>query len=409
MKRTLALSTTLAAVLVITVACSAKTNKDEHADHDDHDDHGKQGEHGGETKSGHGEHKGEGHAGDEGVVKIGKAAIARNNIRVGKADAGRLGGGIEAPAEVTLLPDKIAHVTILVPGRLTSVKAKLGDKVKRGDLLASVESVDLSEAQSAVAQTQAALDIAKKNFDRQKELQTAGIGAKRNYDEAEAALRRAEADLAAAAHRTRVYGGSATGATVTVRAPIDGEVVERHATVGEVVDPEEAIFVVADLSKVAIDGRVYEKDVATAASGAPARLTLQAYPGKQWDGTLDYVSPRLDEKTRTVTVRMTLDNVDKSLKPGLFGLLTLLAKSDAPPLALVPVDALQRMKDGDALFVPGDAEGEFKLVPVAAGTKKNGQVEILSGLAPGDAIVVAGAFVLKSELLRGELGEGHAH
>lgn len=387
------ISLVVAPLLTVLVAsCNAKKENDEHSDHDEH-----------------GEHKREEHAGEEGVVTISKEALARNGVRVGKADAGRLGGGVEAPAEVTLLPDKVAHVTILVPGRLTSVKASLGDKVKRGDVLAVVESVELSEAQSAVTQTQAALDVAKKNFERQKELQSAGIGAKRNYDEAEATLRRAEADMAAAAQRTRVYGGSSSGASVTVRAPIDGEIVDRHATVGEVVDPEEPLFVVADLSKVAIEGRVYEKDVAVALVGAAARLTLQAYPGKQWDGALDYVSPRLDEKTRTITVRMTLDNAEKTLKPGLFGSLTLLANASEAPHAIVPTDAVQRMKEGDAVFVPGVEEGEFKLVPVAAGTKKNGQVELLSGLAPGDAVVVAGAFVLKSELLRGELGEGHAH
>ena len=409
MKRTNPISPVALIVALVVGGCSGKKD---HDDHDEHDEHG--GEHGkGGAHDEHGEQKGESHAGEEGVVQIGKEALARNGIRIGKADGGRLGGGVEAPAEVTLLPDKVAHVTILVPGRLTNVKASLGDKVKRGDVLAVVESVELSEAQSAVTQTQAAVDVAKKNFDRQKELQTAGIGARRNYDEAEASLRRAEADMAAAAQRTRVYGGSSSGASVTVRAPIDGEVVDRHATVGEVVDPEEPLFVVADLSKVAIAGRVYEKDIATAQSGAAARLTLQAYPGKQWDGVLDYVSPRLDEKTRAITVRMTLDNTEKELKPGLFGSLTLLAKAGEAPHAIVPADAVQRMKDGDAVFIPDgpeSAEGQkFKLVPVAVGTKKNGQVEILSGLAPGDAVVVASAFVIKSELLRGELGEGHAH
>lgn len=397
MKRDLIL-TTLAA-LALTLSCT----KD-----DDHDH-----EHEGEHKKGeHTEPKGDagGHAKhtEEGVVRVAQEAIEKNEIRVDRATAGRLGGGVEAPAEISFMPDKVAHVTLLVPGRITSVKASLGSKVKRGDTLAVVESAEVSEAQGASAQAQAALDVAKKAFDRQTELKAAGIGAQRNYDEAEAALRRAEADVGAAAQRTRVFGGGG-GGSVVVRAPIDGEIVERHATVGEVVDAEEPLFVVADLSQVAVEGRVYEKDVGGAELGAAARLTLQAYPGKTWEGTLDYVSPHLDEKTRTTAVRLTLDNGERKLKPGLFGTVTILAKDGAPPRALVPAAAVQRSKDGDIVFIPGDEPGEFKAVPVAVGTKRDGQAEIVSGLAPGAPLVVSGAFVLKSELMKSELGEGHSH
>jgi cobalt-zinc-cadmium efflux system membrane fusion protein len=413
----------LAVTLALAGACKDSDGHDhKDGDHDESQhkevghkdgDHGEKGEHkehdhGAEkkTEAGHG---GAHEEGEEGVVHVAKEAISKNDIRIEKATAGRLAGGVDAPAEVTFQPDKVAHVTLLVPGRITSVKAKLGDRVKRGDTLAMVDSAELSEAQGASAQAQAALDIAKKSFDRQKELQTAGIGAKRNFDEAEAALRRAEADVAAASRRTQVYGGGGGSSSVVVKAPIDGEIVERHATVGEVVDAEEPIFVIADLSAVAVEGRIYEKDVATVDVGATAKLTLQAHPGKSWEGKLDYVSPHLDEKTRTTSVRMMLDNAERKLKPGLFGTITILGKDDAPARALVPASAVQRMKDGDIVFVPTDEEGEFKVAPVAVGAKREGMAEIVSGLAPGDAVVISGAFVLKSELMKAELGEGHSH
>ena len=107
-----------------------------------------------------GKKHGDEHAGERSVVRVAKEAIDRNDIRVEKAGAGRLGGGVDAPAEVMFQPDKVAHVTLLVPGRITSVKASLGDKVKRGDTLAVVESAELSEAQGASGQAQAALDVA---------------------------------------------------------------------------------------------------------------------------------------------------------------------------------------------------------------------------------------------------------
>lgn len=424
MKRTSFFSSaTLAALLVLAGACKDSDDGHDHkeGDHDEaghkanghqEGDHKKNGEHDEHDRAeAKGEKHGDGdeHAGERSVVRVAKEAIEKNDIRVEKAGAGRLGGGVDAPAEVAFQPDKVAHVTLLVPGRITSVKASLGDKVKRGDTLAVVESAELSEAQGASGQAQAALDVAKKSFERQKELQAAGIGAKRNYDEAEAQLRRAEADVSAAQQRTRVYGGGSSGSSLVVKAPIDGEIVERHATVGEVVDPEEPLFVVADLSAVAVEGHVYEKDVAGVDAGATARLTLQAYPGLTWEGTLDYVSPHLDDKTRTTSVRMSLDNKERKLKPGLFGTITVLGKGDASPRAIVPATAVQRTKDGDVVFVPSKNAGEFHSVPVAVGAKREGQAEIVSGLLPGADVVVSGAFVLKSELMKSELGEGHTH
>jgi len=339
-----------------------------------------------------------------GVVHLSKEAIARNKVRVDVAKGGRLGAGVDIPAEVMLAPDQIAHVTLLVPGRITEVKKTLGDKVKAGEVIASVESAELGAAQSARAQAEAEVSVAKKALDRQIELKNAGIGTQRTYDEAEAALRRAEADLGAANQRTRVYGSGGSSTTVSLRAPFDGEIVERHASIGEVAEAGgEPLFVVANLSTVVVEARVYEPDVAAAVAGARVRITLQAYPGQSWESKLDYVSPRLDEKSRTLAVRMTLKN-DGRLKPGLFGTVTLLGSSETEdPRAVLPADAVQRAPQGDIVFVPGERDGEFKAVAVVVGARRGGEVEIQNGVAVGDRVVVEGAFVVKSELFRGAI------
>ena len=201
----------------------------------------------------------------------------------------------------------------------------------------------------------------------------------------------------------------------------------------------EPLFVVANLDTCVVSLRVYERDVAAAVVGAPIRLTLQAYPGASWEAVVDYVSPRLDDKTRTVLVRATLQN-DGRLKPGLFGTANILpllpaatkeaggdggdgavvdaaavdaavdaAVVDAGAHAIVPVDAVQRLPTGAAVFVPGVEPGSFRVVPVVVAGSRHGEVEIATGLEPGDDVVVEGAFVLKSEHQRAELGEGHAH
>lgn len=393
-------------------ACSDHDKGDDHDKKDEHGEHGDEHAKGEAVKAGHdakaaGAH--DEHAGEKSVVRLSKEALARNKVRIEPSKSGRLGAGVDIPAEISLAADQIAHVTLLVPGRVSEVKKTLGDKVKAGDVIALVESAELGAAQSARTQADAEVNVARKALERQKELKAAGIGTERNYDEAEAAVQRAEADLAAAGQRTRVYG-SGGGTTIALRAPLDGEIVERHASVGEVAEAGgDPLFVVANLATVVVEARVYERDVATAVVGAPVRLTLQAYPGESWETTLDYVSPRLDEKSRTITVRATLQN-DGRLKPGLFGTVTLLARADdTTARAIVPADAIQRLPEGDIVFVPGDEEGDLKAVPVTIAARRGGEVEIGSGLEPGARVVVEGAFVVKSELLRSQLGEGHAH
>lgn len=381
--------------LTTLVGCSAR---DEHGDeHDEHDEH-------------HDEAHGAGGAHGD-VVVLSAEAVARNHIRVEVAKGGHLGAGVDVPAEIGLAPDQIAHVTLLVPGRIAEVKKTVGDKVKAGDLIAYVESAELGAAQSARAQADAEVNVARKSFERQKELKAAGIGTQRAWDEAEAALARAEADLAAATQRARVYGSGGTSTTIALRAPLDGEIVERHASVGEVAEAGgDPLFVIANLASVVIDARVYERDVAAAVVGAPVRLTLQAYPGESWESKLDYVSPRLDEKSRTLAVRASLKNDGGRLKPGLFGTVTLRApaREGDTPRAIVAADAIQRTATGDVVFVPGANDNEFRAVPVVVIARRGGEVEVGSGLDPGARVVVEGAFVVKSELLRAALGDGHA-
>jgi len=139
-------------------------------------------------------------------------------------------------------------------------------------------------------------------------------------------------------------------------------------------------------------------------------LTLQALPGRTFTGSLDYVAPSLDERTRTLPVRVVLDNPDGVLRPGLFGTLSI-SPDDAggETVPAVSSGAVQRLGDETVVFVPGDEEGEYRAVPIVTAAHSGDLVRVQSGLRPGDRYVTAGAFVLKSELSRGELGEGHAH
>jgi cobalt-zinc-cadmium efflux system membrane fusion protein len=390
--------------LSLLTGCQSQPQPDEHhheATHEDHGDH-----------DGHDDHDDHGNQEPGGTVQISKIGLERSGIRTEPVRAEQLVGGIDAPAEVQLNPNRTAHVAPMVPGQIDEVRVSLGDSVEANQVLATMRSVALGEARSSVANARAAVEVARANFVRQEELKREGIGSQRAYLEAQGVLRGAESDLAAANERLHVYGGrKGSGSTTTIRSPLHGTVIERHATTGEVVSDGSSLFVVSDLSRVWVVGRVYEQDVAAARIGAPAVVSLQAYPGKVWEGDVSYVSHTLDPHTRTLDVRVELDNTDGTLRPGLFGRISLSPDAGgAEEVAVIPQSAVQRIDGQPMVFVATDKPGVFRPTFVTLGARARGKVEVRDGVAEGDQVVVSGAFTLKSELLAGQISEGeHQH
>ncbi len=347
----------------------------------------------------------------EGAVVVSAAAIERTPIRLAVVRRERLRAGIQVPAEIELNPDRVAHVTAVVSGQVAEVKATLGDRVKKGQVLATLRGVALGEARSELARAQAVHRVAEANAERQTTLEREGIGSQRALIEARGELARAQADLASARERLRVYGaGGTSGSVVAIRSPLDGIIINRHATSGEMAVPEKPLFVVGDPTRVWAVGRVYEQDLAAIQMGAGATVTLEAYPGRSWQGKVDYVAAVLDEATRTLGIRVELDNGEGILRAGLFGLIRLdIDGAGGNELPVVPEAAIQKVEDKDVVFVPGDEPGEFRATPVVVGARADGKAALTSGLTAGQQFVAEGAFVLKSELMKAEMGEGHAH
>ena len=399
------------AVAAVLAACSMGCRKGEHQEGktEEHKEEG----HGHEKGEGHEEHKEgeheeheEGEHGEENVVRLSKVAIERSGIRLGEPTRQSLSGGLVIPAEVRLDPDRTAHITPIVQSQVASVRVKLGDDVKKGQVLAELRSVELGEAGADIAKARAEVEVAEDRLARQRQLMDAGVGAQRALVEAEGEVKQAKAALRAAQARARVYGGAGGG---RLKSPIAGTVIERHAMPGEVAAPDRPLFVVAAVEEVWVVGRVYERDVGSVRKGAPASVRLGAYPERSWKGTIDYVAPVLDETTRSAEVRVTLSNPERLLKPGLFGTIALGVDDAGAPSLVVPEGAVMDVEGKTVVFGPGDEPGEFVALPVVTGGRAQGLVEIVQGVAPGKKIVVEGAFTLKSALLASELGEGHAH
>ncbi|MBN8613324.1 MAG: efflux RND transporter periplasmic adaptor subunit [Deltaproteobacteria bacterium] len=348
----------------------------------------------------HGEHGAE-HASE---VTLSEEAIARAGIQVGAVTRVTVAGGTAVPAELQADPASTAHVAALVASRVTTVSVRVGDRVTVGQRLAVLASADVGASRAALSEARVRRDAARAARDRQAQLVEAGIGARRSLVEAEANLAAVEAEMRGLGTGLRVVGGGG-GATVDITAPVAGVVVSLHASVGEVVEPGSALFVITDPSRLWVVGHVPELDLGIAREGAVGTLSVAAFPGRRWSGHVDFVEPALDEATRTLRIRFLLDQPDVTLRAGLFGQLSLAGERAGPTGLVVPGSALARMDGEDVVFVPADEERTFRSVPVRLGRRDGDVVEVLEGIDENAAVVISGAFTLRSELSRAELAE----
>lgn len=362
----------------------------------------------------HGDEESVEHGDEESEIALDQHVIERNGIKTETARRRLLLGSLQVPAEVQINPDKTAHISSLVPGRLAEIRVALGDPVRKGDVLATVESVELGRARADLRAARAQKIAADAEVRRMSTLVDEGIAAKKSRVEADARADRAGADLAAARSVLSVYGlAGGSGPTIALESPLGGTVIERHASPGEIVDRDTRSFVVADLSQLWVMGRVYEQDLSRVAEGVPAEVALIAYPGRTWEGVVDYVSSTLDEDTRSVAIRVVLDNPQGVLRPGMFGTIALgQVEPDGETrteVLSVPDTAVSTIGDRTVVFVTGDEPGSFRVRDVVPGVSAHGLVEIREGLQPDEEVVSHGAFVLKSEFSKASIGEGHAH
>ncbi len=341
---------------------------------------------------------------EHGLVRIDPHALETAGIRVGTAERRALSGGAQIPGEVRFDPMSTAHVAPLVTGRIRRVDAQLGQRVARGDVLATMESADVSGSQATLAAAQARLRAAETALERQQSLVEEGIGARRGLIEAEAEAREARAEVAGLRSQLRVLGSGADG--VRLVAPIDGVVVQVHATPGEMTSPQEEAFTIADPSAISVYGEVPELAIARIEQGLRVVFRPHALPELSLPGSIEYIAPAIDETTRSLPVRITLDETDARLRSGMYGGVEL-AGDETRPVA-VPVEAVVTIEGVPTVFVPGDEPGVFVPTPVRHGRRAGAYYAIESGLEDGAAVVVGGAFTLKSALA-GELGGEHHH
>lgn len=345
------------------------------------------------------------------AVRLDSAAIAIAGITVGVADAVSA-IGLPVTGTITYDANRVSHIGPSTEGRVVRLAADLGQRVGAGTVLARLESPVIAQLRSEEGEARVLVEIAREHHEREKRLEAQGISSRRELLEAQAALQSAEAALTSASARLGALGGGqGEGGGFAVVAPFPGVVVAREASLGEMVGPADQLFTVADLTTLWLEMDIYERDLSRVATDLPVEVTTAALPGRSFPGRIAYVGDILDPATRTVRARVELPNENGALKPGMFATATIRAGEGDAASAAVPLEAVQEVEGSPSVFVPGDEPGEFVVRPVEVGAPIEGdRILIRSGLRPGDAVVTAGAFTLRSELASGEIGEaGHAH
>lgn len=326
-------------------------------------------------------------------------------IKTGTASVRPVNSALRVAARVEADETRIARVSTPVTGRLIELRAYEGETVRQGQILGSVFSTDLSNAQTAFLKAHTARRLADRAVARARQLLAAGVIGEAELQRREAELQQAGADFASAREQLVVLGLTkeaidhiettrAVNSTTHLVASIDGIVLERKATLGQMVQAAEAVFTIADLSSVWLVADVPEPSAGALTGGKPVQAEIPALPGESIHGRLSFVSAVVDRETRTVRTRMNLPNPQRRYKPAMLATLTLM--DGAEPKCVVPLAAVVRESNFDHVFVQ-TGPNTFQLRRVSLGDEYGDLRVVLDGLKPGDKIVTSGAFHLNNE------------
>ncbi|MGE3841925.1 MAG: efflux RND transporter periplasmic adaptor subunit [Vicinamibacterales bacterium] len=370
-----------------------------------------------------------------GPISLSPEAQRNAGIELAPVAAQPIATEVELTGVVSADETRVAHVRPLARGVVERAWVQPGDRVKKGQPLATYDNIQLGElvgdyltARAGLRQTESDLAVKHKVVDRSRELIKLEAIARQTLDLREAELEAAEAavarDRAAVArveeqlHRfgmtdddlDRLTAANGTsphrnGSLAVLRAPFDGIVTRYGATEGEVTEPDRELFTISDLSVVWVLADVYEADITRIRAGSEARVRVDAYPDRTFVGRVTYVADILDPQTRTAKARVIVDNPDAALKLDMFARLRV-ATIDSKPRVVVPASAVQTIDNKSVVFV---AVGQDRFIrrDIEPGTTSRDVVEIRSGLQPGETVVANGTFYLKTALLQDRIGDEH--
>lgn len=308
--------------------------------------------------------------------------------------------------------ERLSYVSSPLAGRVVEIRARPGDRVEAGQILAIIDSPELGAASSEFIKARADLILAERSYQLAKELSAAKAMAKKDYQKAEDEYVKAKADLRRTRERLVSLGMPSqeldgpldalhVRSQLNLTAPITGTVIERTLTLGQNVGGEagQRLYVIADLSTIWVTADIYEKDLSLIRPGEEVAVQTPAWAGDTFKGRIEHVSDTVDPNTRTIKVRLAVGNHELKLKPDMF--VTALVQTQGTATVLsVPLAAIHGEGLGQPYVFVALDDQRFALRPVKLGDKFDGRAAIADGLTADDRVVTAGSILLKAEAAR---------
>ena len=321
---------------------------------------------------------------------------------------------VVAPGKIEANPNRVSKVVLPVSGRVTSVLVKTGDAVKKDQALLTIQSPDADaamsaylSAQAAIMQVRAALVKAQGDFDRSSDLFEHNAAPKKDVLSAESGLAQAKAAIeqAQASQQQAVRRLAVLGLTpgdvkqeVVLRAPLAGKVLELSVVPGEFRnDTSASVMTIADLSTVWVTSQVPESYIRFVQQGEHVEISLVAYPGETFQGRVSRIADTVDPQTRTVKVQAEMDNRHGRFRPEMYGSIHHVESTAA--MTVVPFSAVFQDGARTVVFIE-QSPGHFEERNVSIGKRAGDVVRVVSGVKPGDSVVVDGVMLLKGLVKR---------
>lgn len=387
--------------------------------HDQGEGHEEKAHDEGEQEREHDSHEPEPMHSDEDHVLLSEDQIRALGVVVAEAGPGKLETTLTLPGEIILNDDAHALVTPYVSGYVREIRKRQGDAVRKGEVMAVLESRELADAGAAYLAARERVLLAEKTFQREESLWRKKISPEQDYLASKTALSGAGIEARSARQKLMALGLSKgaidrlprqADASLTryeIVSPLNGQVLEKNLSLGEMVESTTSVYRVADMNTVWVRINLLQKQLPHLKKGMAVQIWGDE-PMSAATGRLTFIAPLVGKETRTAIGRATLSNPDGQWRPGLFVKARIKAGEKHIPL-MVPKKAIQRIGEESFVFVP--AEGGFEGKVVTTGQSDETHTEIVSGLSPGDPYVIDGAFELKATLMTDKMGShaGHGH
>ncbi len=321
-------------------------------------------------------------------------------VKLGEATVGVLAGLTAATGKVAFDEDRTSRVGSPLSGRVDGINVKPGDVVKKGQALLAIVSPEVEGAISEFRSAEADLNLSKRSLERLRGLYADRAVAQKEVAQSESDVVKARASLSRTESRLELLhiSPAADSTRFTLRAPIAGTVVDRAALPGAEVRADSGLplVTISDLSRLWILADVYERHLSHVKTGLVADISVASYPGEVFKARIDHIGEVVDSMTRTVKVRMSVDNPEHKLKPEMFAKVTLPLNG---PASAVTVPSGAVLTDGESnvvMLVTGN--NRFSKRKVLVEPSQDGRSVVLEGLRPGERIVTEGALFLKAEI-----------